>query len=52
VVTSLGLGNDFSRVSSARVSLIVDRLFLGGSEGLDVVSGEWRLPHAIRVAST
>jgi hypothetical protein len=35
-----------------RVSLVVDRLFLGGSEGLDGVSGEWRLPHAIRVAST
>jgi hypothetical protein len=35
-----------------RVSLVVDFLFLGGSEGLDDVSGEWWLAHAIRVAST
>jgi hypothetical protein len=35
-----------------RVSLVVDLLFLGGSKGLDGVSGEWRLVHAIRVAST
>jgi hypothetical protein len=35
-----------------RVSLVVDFLFLGGSEGLDGVSGEWRLAHMIRVAST
>jgi hypothetical protein len=35
-----------------RVSLVVDSLFLGGSKGLDAISGEWRLPHAIRVAST
>jgi hypothetical protein len=35
-----------------RVSLEVDSLFLGGSEGLDGVSGEWRLAHAIRVASS
>jgi hypothetical protein len=35
-----------------RVSLVVDLLFLGGSEGLDGVSGEWRLAHAIRVPQT
>jgi hypothetical protein len=35
-----------------RVSLVVDSLFLGGSEGLDDVPGEWRLAPAIRVAST
>jgi hypothetical protein len=35
-----------------RVSLEVDSLFLGGSEVLDGVSGEWRLAHAIRVASS
>jgi hypothetical protein len=52
VATSLVLGNDFSRVSSPRVSLVVDLLFLGGSEGLDGVSGEWPLPPAIRVART
>jgi hypothetical protein len=32
-----------------RVSLIVDILFLGGSKGLDSVSGEWQIAHAIRV---
>jgi hypothetical protein len=41
-----------SRVSSPRVSLVVDFLFLGGSEGLDSVSSQWRLLHAIRVASS
>jgi hypothetical protein len=35
-----------------RASLVVDLLFLGGFDGLDGVSGEWRLAHAIRVAST
>jgi hypothetical protein len=35
-----------------RVSPIVDLLFLGGSEGLNGVSGEWRLAPAIRVAFT
>jgi hypothetical protein len=35
-----------------RVSLVIDFLFLDGSEGLDGISGEWRLAHAIRVAST
>jgi hypothetical protein len=34
------------------VSLVVDLLFLGGSEGIDGISGEWLLPHAIRVAFT
>jgi hypothetical protein len=47
VATSLGLGNDFSQVSSPRVSLVVDFLFLGGSEGLDGVSSEWRLAHGL-----
>jgi hypothetical protein len=51
-VTSLGLGDDLSQVSSPRVSLVVDLLFLGGSEELDGASGEWWLPHAIRVAFT
>jgi hypothetical protein len=40
------------KCSPPGVSLIVDSLFLGGSEGLDDVSGEWRLAHVIRVAST
>jgi hypothetical protein len=35
-----------------RVSLVVNSLFLGGSEELNDVSGEWRLAHAIRVAFT
>jgi hypothetical protein len=35
-----------------RVSLVVDLLFLGGSEELDGVSGEWRLPQVIRVPRT
>jgi hypothetical protein len=35
-----------------RVSLIVELLFLGGSEELDGVSNEWRLAHAIRVPRT
>jgi hypothetical protein len=35
-----------------RVSLVVDSLFLGGSEGLDGVPGEWRLASAIKVAFT
>jgi hypothetical protein len=35
-----------------RVSLVVDFLFLSGSEGLEGVSDEWRLAHVIRVAST
>jgi hypothetical protein len=35
-----------------RVSLVVDLLFLGGSEELDGVCGEWWLLHAIRVPHT
>jgi hypothetical protein len=35
-----------------RVSLVVDHLFLGGSEGLDGIFGEWRLALAIRVPRT
>jgi hypothetical protein len=35
-----------------RVSLVVDLLFLGSSEELDVVSGEWRFPHMLRVSSS
>jgi hypothetical protein len=35
-----------------RVSLVVDLLFLGGSEELDGVSGEWRLHPVIRVPCT
>jgi hypothetical protein len=35
-----------------RVSLVVNSLFLGGSEGLDDISSEWRLAHAIKVAFT
>jgi hypothetical protein len=35
-----------------KVSLVVDSLFLGVSEGLDDVFGEWRLAHMIRVAFT
>jgi hypothetical protein len=35
-----------------RVSLVVDLLFLGGSQELDGVSGEWLLAHAIRVPRT
>jgi hypothetical protein len=35
-----------------RVSLVVDLLFLGGSEELDGVSNEWWLAHALRVPRT
>jgi hypothetical protein len=48
----LGLAMISPEYPPPRVSLIVDSLFLGGSEGLDGVSGEWRLAHPIRVAST
>jgi hypothetical protein len=44
VETSLGLGNDLSQVSSPRFCLVVDSLFLDGYEGLDELSGEWKLP--------
>jgi hypothetical protein len=46
----LGLEMISPKYPPPRVSLIVNFLFLGGSEGLDGVSGKWRLPHAIRVA--
>jgi hypothetical protein len=48
----LGLAMISLECPPPRVSLIVDRLFLGSSEGLDDVSGEWPLAHVIRVAST
>jgi hypothetical protein len=48
----LGLAMISLECPPPRVSLVVDSLFLGGSEGLDGVSSEWRLTHAIRVAST
>jgi hypothetical protein len=35
-----------------RVSLVVDSLFLGSSEELDDVSGEWQLAPVIRVPQT
>jgi hypothetical protein len=44
VATSLGLSNDVSRVSSPKgLSRSRFSLFIGGSEGLDGVSSEWRL---------
>jgi hypothetical protein len=48
----LGLAMIYLKCPPLRVSLIVDSLFLGNSEGLDDVFGEWQLAHAIRVAST
>jgi hypothetical protein len=45
----LGLAMISLECPPPRVSLVVDRLFLGGSEGLDDVSGEWRLAPAIRL---
>jgi hypothetical protein len=48
----LGLAMISPKCTPPRVSLVVDSLFLGASEGLDGVSGEWRLAHAIRGAST
>jgi hypothetical protein len=47
----LGLAMIYLECPPPRVSLIVNLLFHGGSEELDGISGEWRLPHAIRVAS-
>jgi hypothetical protein len=38
--------------SPLSVSLVVNPLFLGGSEELDGVFGEWRLAQALRVSST
>jgi hypothetical protein len=48
----LGLAMISPECPPPKVSLVVDLLFLGGSEGLDGVSCKWRLAHAIRVAST
>jgi hypothetical protein len=48
----LGLAMISLEYPPPRVSLVVNSLFLGGSEGLDGVSSEWRLAHTIRVAST
>jgi hypothetical protein len=48
----LGLAMIYLKYRLPRVSLIVNLLFLGGSEGLDVIFDEWRLAHVIRVAST
>jgi hypothetical protein len=45
----LGLAMISLECPSPRVSLVVDSLFLGGFEGLDGVSGEWRPFSAIRV---
>jgi hypothetical protein len=47
----LGLAMISLECPPPRVSLVVDRLFLGGSEGLDDISGEWWLAHVIRGAS-
>jgi hypothetical protein len=49
---SLGLAMIYLEGPPPRVSLVVDLLFLGGSEELDGVSDEWRIPHAIRVSHT
>ena len=48
----LGLAMIYLECPPPRVSLIVDLLFLNGSEELDGVSDEWRLAHAIRVPRT
>jgi hypothetical protein len=48
----LGLAMISPEYPPPRDSLVVDSLFLGGSEGLDDVSSEWRLAHAIRVGFT
>jgi hypothetical protein len=47
----LGLAMIYLECPPPKVSLVVDLFFLGGSEGLDGVFGECRLPPAIRVAS-
>jgi hypothetical protein len=51
VAASLGLGDDILSVLPQE-SLSVDPLFLGGSEELDDIRGEWRLAPVIRVPST
>jgi hypothetical protein len=48
----LGLAMIYLKCPPPRVSLVVDSLFLGDSEGLDDVSGKWRLAPAIRVPRT
>jgi hypothetical protein len=48
----LGLVVIYLECPPPRVSLVVDLLFLDGSEDLDGVSDEWRLTHAIRVPRT
>jgi hypothetical protein len=48
----LGLAMISLECPPRRVSLVVDHLFLGGSEGLDDISGEWRLSPTIRVPRT
>jgi hypothetical protein len=48
----LGLAMIYLECPAPRVSLVVDLLFLGGSEELDGISGEWWLPRALRVPRT
>jgi hypothetical protein len=48
----LGLAMISPEYPPPRASLIVDFLFLSGSEGLDGISGEWRLAPVIRVPRT
>jgi hypothetical protein len=48
----LGLAMIYLKCHPPRVSLVVDLLFLGSSEELDGVSGEWRLRPVIRVPRT
>jgi hypothetical protein len=49
---TLGLAMISLECPPPRVYLVVDRLFLGGSKGVDNVSGEWQLAPAIRVPRT
>jgi hypothetical protein len=48
----LGLAMISLECPPPRVSLVVDLLFFGCSEGLDGVSEEWQLAHVIRVPRT
>jgi hypothetical protein len=48
----LGLAMISPECPPPRVSLVVDLLFLDGSEELDGVSGEWQCAHTIRVPRT
>jgi hypothetical protein len=52
VATSLGLGNDLSRVSSPKGLSHSRSSLLGGPEELDGVTGEWWLAHTLRVPRT